>query len=93
MRSSVGGCLPNMEEVLAAARGLMMYIGQTTRLTGIFLASCCVEIMRSALANPEGSRVYCAAEAPARYSHTRAQPLRLACYGGQAPGCRKLNMF
>jgi len=73
MRSAVGGWVPKAEEEPAAARGLMMYMGETTRLTGIFLGSCCVAIFRSALASPEGSRVYFAAEASARNSRCREQ--------------------
>ena len=73
MRSCVGGCVPKTEAEPAAARGLMMYIGETTRLTGIFLASCCVEIFCRALASAEGRRVYCADEASARYSRWREQ--------------------
>ena len=40
MRSAVGGWVPKTDAEPAAARGLMMYIGETTRLTGIFFASC-----------------------------------------------------
>ena len=54
MRSAVGGWVPKIEEAPAAARGLMIYMGATTRLAGMAWGSCVPEILRRAWARAAG---------------------------------------